>query len=338
MPAFDYEIGFAELALVEVAGGTFVSETTAASAAASVVALASQAVSTSVANSGDATSTSTLLGQTLTLASMAAAGSATGSLVGLTIGTTQAFATGVAVLTAQGAIVASVDLNSAGSSVGLFEAIGDPIFQSISSSTTSFVGQSVFSSTLSAPSTISTSFNGTGIRLSTFAHTGSASTTVLGSAYIQLDLGEALGSSATAFEAQSVFACAYALSAQSTASFVRQSVIPSIFGAVGSGQSSLETNSAEVISPSFDIVGSALSSLNAVLVQDGNLATVGQSTPDFVGNAFAFTDASMIGQAVANLELAATFSLLPLAGDYVIREYELRGVIRPEENRIALYN
>jgi hypothetical protein len=78
--------------------------------------------------------------------------------------------------------------------------------------------------------------------------------------------------------------------------------------------------------------------LNATLVKEGNLAGVGQSTPAFVGNAFALSDASMIGQAMVNLELAAIFSLLPRAGDYVFREYELREVLRPEENRIALYN
>lgn len=314
MLALDYEIGFAELALVEVAGGTLVSETVVASVATSTETLNAQAYALA-GLAATASSASTLIAQAKASAAYTDGATSTASFAASAFAQAQAFAEGTSSFLAVSSAIKDTSLAANGSAFVFFEVSGDPVFQITSTGVVSFVGQSIRNTRLADTGTTTTNIKLAGVRVTNYALQGRATTAVLGSAYYQTRTSIA-GSSVTAIDLVAIANAAYAFTAQAVVTLAGRRVSLVSYGINGTSQSTVLTNLARL----------------------GSLTALGQAQMSYSGGSLSATQMDMAGQAVTDFGGVTFASTLPRAWDYVIREYELRGVQRPEENRTALYN
>lgn len=290
----DYEIGFAELALVEVAGGTLVSEF--------------------VLDSVNDTAI-TLIAQAEARTAFDIASTADSSLLISAISTSSTAASGISVFTAETLALVNATLAAAGAATVSIISESDPEFDIAGTSTFSFVGQAVISAAFDIAGEPAVSLLGSGIRLLSLSASGSATNTILGSAYAQIDFA-ASGIDGFNVEGQAVGATAYVIAGQTDTDFLVSGIRAVSFTADGSSSVDFPTNKVVV----------------------GDMISIGQSSMALVGGSTINTTYAFSGACNTNFINSSYYDELPRAWDYVIREYELRGIIRAYEDRTALYN
>jgi hypothetical protein len=155
-----------------------------------------------------------------------------------------------------------------------------------------------------------TSFDSAAVIDSELNAEGYATTTVIFSAQVNIELSAA-GSSSSAMQLQAYGQQQFEFQSASTFS-------PAIVG---------------VNSTTFESVGSSATAFDVEKLIVGLFELTGATQLVLNGGARSSTNFSMVGQANGVLGGSALYDELPRAWDYVIRPYELRGVARPYELR-----
>ena len=290
----DYEIGFAELALVEVAGGTLVSEF--------------------VLDSVNETAI-TLIAQAEARIAFDIAGAADSSLLISAISTSSTAASGTSVFTAETLALVNATLAAAGSATVFLVSESDPEFDIVGTSTVAFASQVVRNTAFDAAGEAAVSLLGSGVSLLSMTAAGSSVSTLLGAAYAEITL-TASGIDGFNVAGQAIGAATYSIA----------------------GQTNTELLAGSIKAVSFAATGSSDTTFSIDKLAAGNMASVGQSFVTLAGASTKNTAYAFTGTCNTNFINSSYYDELPRAWDYVIREYELRGIIREYEDRTALYN
>ena len=292
MLALDHEIGFSEIALVELAGGTLPS------------------FAELNANGFDG---STLLFDAVGSVNFSSAGQSSDSLLLNAYAQLDLATTGSGVFTAEIQKLVVATLAAAGAAQVLFASEGDSIFDFIGIGTADFIGEARVLALFESSGTSATAFDIAAVKNITLNAAGNATTTVIFSAQANTDLS-ASGTSFSAMQLQAYGQQQFGFQGVSAFS-------PAIVG---------------VDSTTLTAAGSNTTAFDATKLIVGAFQMTGETQLVFDVSTVSLTNFSMIGLANGVLQGLALYDELPRAWDYIIRPYELRGVILPSENRTAV--
>jgi len=259
MLALDHEIGFSEIALVELAGGTLTSF-----------------ADLNANSSGD----STLIFDAISSVDFALAGQSTSTLgfnayaqLGLTT-------SGSSVFTVEVQELISATLAAAGAAQVLFESISDSQFAIVGVGAGNFVGEAVTFAAFATSGSSATSLAGVTVTSTGLSAAGTSTSTIIFSAQVNVDL-TAAGTTTSAL----------ALQAYGQQQFEFQGVSafsPTIVGLglttlVTAGSSDTSFDVEKLILGSFQIAGATQLVLNANSTGSTNFSMVGQANGSLLG-------------------------------------------------------
>ena len=309
----NYEIGLAELALVEVAGGTLLTDSELTS------------------NNFDG---STLLLDAVAQSSLSFAGQAQTQFVGVIAVTTAVGAVGASVFDARIAGITTTALSADGSATVSLEAADlDSQFSIQGSSVVSFFSQAVSTASASMAGQGTLAGDAAGVQNSQFVSEAVATETLLGSALTHTTLVSS-GAATAQLVGTAIAVPVLTTSGAAASSFAGSAYGALVFSSAGLSAAGMQSQVVRATAYSASGVGTGVFSVGTT--SSAVLAAAGVTTL-YLGGTARYDELPLAWDYIIRpYELRA--ALREFEQRAVLRESELRAVERPEEDRTATYS
>jgi hypothetical protein len=312
MLALDHEIGFSEIALVELAGGTLTS------------------FAELNANGFDG---STLIFDAVGSVDFSSAGQASNSLLLNAYAQLDLATTGSSVFDPEIQKLVAATLAAAGAAQVLFASEGDSDFAFVGVGTGNFIGEASVLALFNSSGVSATSFDVTAVKNIQLNAAGNSTTTAIFSAQANIDFSAA-GASSSAMQLQAYGQQQFGIQGVSTFS-------PNIVGTnsttlAAAGSSTTAFDVTKLIVGVFQMTGATQLGLTINAVDSANFSMVGSANGVLGGLALYDELPRAWDYVIRPYELRGIDRPYELRG--VVRPYELRKVVRPSEDRTVNYS